>query len=486
MNAFIHWAEASGLYQDYFSKLPAPLDNVYFDALVVGALGIYLAYCVVSDIVDWAWIGRVGREGRREKKARSVKTAGVGDKAVTAFSVEAQEDTAVAAFSAEAQENTVVAEFSAKAQDVTAGADVRPAAPADAVAAPQSVKSRMSQIWVKQREIEGLRKEIGTPGKLSREEALAALARIAEVKEEIERIKWEMCPPGDNGTGINSTEEKAEAAEISEDAKGKNGPVNILGKAVNNEESDSLEKGEAKKECVSTFGKGESQNGCASTLDSRIAGQCPDVDEAVPADGPSEFDRLMEQYEATQKAIGLLEEEGLVEKSEGPAGRRGDRESLDGHGVADNAAEAEDKERSIDTIAIEMQAAVKPENDSPAGMVTISLRTCDLEGAGMETVPTQVDELKGQRINQAFIEAGIPAAEEKKERQKAAGKLTDQEVTEVLLRGLSCIEAAEIANLEENLRIAAVRAALEAGASTRQVARLTGISKSTVQRIGAL
>lgn len=250
MNAFIHWAEASGLYQDYFSKLPAPLDNVYFDALVVGALGIYLAYCVVSDIVDWAWIGRVGREGRREKKARSVKTAGVGDKAVTAFSVEAQEDTAVAAFSAEAQENTVVAEFSAKAQDVTAGADVRPAAPAEAVAAPQSVKSRMSQIWVKQREIEGLRKEIGTPGKLSREEALAALARIAEIKEEIERIKWEMCPPGDSEKGINSTEDKAEAAEISEDANGKNGRLSTWGMTD--------------KDGVSGSPEVESKNGCAS------------------------------------------------------------------------------------------------------------------------------------------------------------------------------------------------------------------------------
>ena len=466
MNAFIHWAEASGLYQDYFSKLPAPLDNVYFDALVVGALGIYLAYCVVSDIVDWAWIGRVGREGRREKKARSVKTAGVGDKAVTAFSVEAQEDTAVAAFSAEAQENTVVAEFSAKAQDVTAGADVRPAAPAEAVAAPQSVKSRMSQIWVKQREIEGLRKEIGTPGNLSREEALAALARIAEIKEEIERIKWEMYPPGDSETGINSTEEKAEAAEISEDANGKNGRLSTWGMTdkdgvsgspeveskngcastlepdIDDVGTHALEKGEDEKVCVNTSRQGEVENGCVSTLDSGIGGQCPDVDEGVPGDGRSEFDRLMEQYEATQKAIGLLEKEGLVEKSEVPAGRRGDKANLDG------------------------------------------LPVLDVDGT-----EAAADVIKGREAQPGLEEKDKPCIiieEAKVERQRPAGKLTDREATEVLLRGLSCGEAAEIAQLEEDLRIAAVQAALAAGASTRQVARLTGISKSTVQRIGAM
>ena len=154
-------------YREFLAELPAPLNNVYLDLLVLGLLAVYLLYCIVSDVVDWAWIGKVSRAGRKTKAA-GVLTDGEGDGAVTAFS-------------AEVQDGGVAAAFSAEAQDVTAGADVRPAAPAEAVAAPQSVKSRMSQIWVKQREIEGLRKEIGTPGKLSREEALAALARIAEI-----------------------------------------------------------------------------------------------------------------------------------------------------------------------------------------------------------------------------------------------------------------------------------------------------------------
>lgn len=440
-------------YREFLAELPAPLNNVYLDLLVLGLLAVYLLYCIVSDVVDWAWIGKVSRAGRKTKAA-GVLTDGEGDGAVTAFS-------------AEVQDGGVAAAFSAEAQDVTAGADVRPAAPAEAVAAPQSVKSRMSQIWVKQREIEGLRKEIGTPGKLSREEALAALARIAEIKEEIERIKWEMYPPGDSETGINSTEEKAEAAAISEDAKckngrlrtwgmtdkdgasgssevgeGKNGCANTLEPDIDDAGTHALEKGEDEKVCVNTSRQGEVENGCVSTLDSGIGGQCPDVDEGVPGDGRSEFDRLMEQYEATQKAIGLLEKEGLVEKSEVPAGRRGDKANLDG------------------------------------------LPVLDVDGT-----EAAADVIKGREAQPGLEEKDKPCIiieEAKVERQRPAGKLTDREATEVLLRGLSCGEAAEIAKLEEDLRIAAVQAALEAGASTRQVARLTGISKSTVQRIGAM
>ena len=402
-------------YREFLAELPAPLNNVYLDLLVLGLLAVYLLYCIVSDVVDWAWIGKVSRAGRKTKAA-GVLTGGEGDGAETAFS-------------AEVQDGGVAAAFSAEAQDVTAGADVRPAAPAEAVAAPQSVKSRMSQIWVKQREIEGLRKEIGTPGKLSREEALAALARIAEINGKNGRLStWGMT----DKDGVSGSPE----------VESKNGCASTLEPDIDDVGTHALEKGEDEKVCVNTSRQGEDENGCVSTLDSGIGGQCPDVDEGVPGDGRSEFDRLMEQYEATQKAIGLLEKEGLVEKSEVPAGRRGDKANLDG------------------------------------------LPVLDVDGT-----EAAADVIKGREAQPGLEEKDKPCIiieEPKVERQRPAGKLTDREATEVLLRGLSCGEAAEIAQLEEDLRIAAVQAALAAGASTRQVARLTGISKSTVQRIGAM
>lgn len=422
-------------YQQFLAELPAPLNNVYLDLLILGLLAVYLLYCIVSDVVDWAWIGKVSKAGKRERKGRSVNTDGEGDGAETALMVKASGNGAEATFYAEAQSDEAEAANNTKAQNVLADETIPSEIQVNTETAAPTVKSRISQIWIKRREIEALREEIGTPGKLTKAETLERLNRIAEIKEEVERIKWEMEPKGEDGpVQMDAPEVGAESTGSAEEERGK--------------------------------------NGCVSTLDSGIREQCPVINENMPACGQSEFDRLMEQYSATQKAIGMLEGE-FGEERRHPAER-----GRDGTGPRRI-------DESNDTAVTDELRALGEGDTAEERLAAgegVTAKNQDNNGKSLMEVPGTAEKDFAAVIQETSEAA---SANEAKQKPKTVGKISDQEVTAILLQGLACTEVLEIANLEESLRIAAVRAALSAGASTRQVARLTGISKSAVQRMGA-
>ena len=61
---------------------------------------------------------------------------------------------------------------------------------------------------------------------------------------------------------------------------------------------------------------------------------------------------------------------------------------------------------------------------------------------------------------------------------------TDREALEILKERCGCGDAKEIEGWDEEARGKAVRTALRSGISIRQLSRLTGISKATVERLG--
>ena len=64
-----------------------------------------------------------------------------------------------------------------------------------------------------------------------------------------------------------------------------------------------------------------------------------------------------------------------------------------------------------------------------------------------------------------------------------AKRLTDQEAIRRICESCGCSNVQEIEVMDVPLRASAVRAAIEAGVSIRQLSRLTAISKAVIERI---
>ena len=80
MDTIIRWVEQTAVYREYLTKLPEPLNNVYFDVLILLVLTIYIVYTAITRIADRAALARMRRKARQEE-AFPREGAGIGGRA---------------------------------------------------------------------------------------------------------------------------------------------------------------------------------------------------------------------------------------------------------------------------------------------------------------------------------------------------------------------------------------------------------------------
>ena len=100
------------------------------------------------------------------------------------------------------------------------------------------------------------------------------------------------------------------------------------------------------------------------------------------------------------------------------------------------------------------------------------------EDAGLLDGPGTLTDLKGEALL-AFVSE---RSEAEHLEDRGAKRLTDREAIEQLKAACGCGAAQEISGWPDEKRDAAVRKALRCGLSIRQLSRLTGISKTIVER----
>lgn len=66
--AFQRWLYATTFYQEILKELPVPLNNIYFDSLVLIALAVYLVYRIIEAIHIACHRRRIRRKQERERK----------------------------------------------------------------------------------------------------------------------------------------------------------------------------------------------------------------------------------------------------------------------------------------------------------------------------------------------------------------------------------------------------------------------------------
>ena len=67
---FQEWLYQTSFYQDILKELPVPLNNIYFDSLVVLVIGVYLIYRIL-DAIWYAYRRR--RIRKRQEKERKLQ-----------------------------------------------------------------------------------------------------------------------------------------------------------------------------------------------------------------------------------------------------------------------------------------------------------------------------------------------------------------------------------------------------------------------------
>lgn len=66
--AFQKWLYDTPFYQEILKELPVPLNNIYFDSLVLIALAVYLVFRIIEAIRIACYRGRIRRKQERERR----------------------------------------------------------------------------------------------------------------------------------------------------------------------------------------------------------------------------------------------------------------------------------------------------------------------------------------------------------------------------------------------------------------------------------
>ncbi len=389
MDLIIRWFEQTTLYQGFLAKLPSPLNNVYFDVLVIGALLIYIIYCIISRIVDAVAFARLRKRGQ-ESGENSEGKQELGNEVG----------------------NRYLAEGS--------GASL-----------PEPVLERIEDM---NQQFEEFRKD--------REEEISRLqSRLDEVqagdserKQEVEQAIEELRAQIEDLKEVKEKEtaelkEKAEEVEaVPKDEDEKQGVVDLEGKQAPRPE-----------------GLGASLPNCDAEADTGVEAAFP-VSESTQAaenqaeQGISDFDRLLLEYEKTNKLIAEIEGRGK-EKAEVSEGETG-TPTNEGTEPSDCGGEPVPLSRAVDGSQL----------------------------------PEAI--LEGKQAPRESSGASLPSQGAKK-----SPKISNEKVAHAITSATGCADAKELYDMAEKQKIAAVQAALAAGASIRQIADITGISRSGVQRL---